>query len=116
MDIRGIRDEISTAFARDLRDGTVDIESDQSSVALDGGNWSLTVHRDGVVSLGLPMNDPNYYDDDLDVFLENVFSLGVEESLATVDRILGGVLVDGLRKSGESWSEAFAERISLMRA
>lgn len=112
MDLQRVRTTIASAFARDLRDGSVEIVDDQKAVAIDGGNWRLTVHPDGVASLDLPMNDANYYDDDTSVFLDNVFNLEVEQSLAIADRSLDGAIVSGLCNSGESWSEVFGGRIA----
>ncbi len=114
MDTQRVRAAMESAFASDLQDGTVKIGVEDDSVVLDGGNWSMVVHSSGVVSLGLPMNDANYYDEDTNAFLENVLNLEVEESLAMLDRSLDGAIVQGLRLSQESWSDVLANRISLI--
>ncbi len=115
MNHQAVQNAMEEAFSRDVRDGTVDIKTRESSAILDGGNWSLCIHSDGTIGLDLPMNDANYFDDDPNIFLENVLSLEVEHSLAMLDESLEGALVEGLRLSGETWSEALASRIVSMR-
>lgn len=115
MDLQRVSDAMAMAFARNVRDGTIEIGSDETSVVVDGGNRSLTAHRTGIVNLDLPMNDPAYYDDDPDIFLGNVLGVEAEQSLAMLHRSFGGALVEGLRRSGETWSDTLANRIASTR-
>ncbi len=59
------------------------------------------------------MNDPNYYDDDPDAFIENVLGTEVEESLRALDARMDGALVRGLRSSQESWSVRLGNRLAV---
>ena len=116
MDLDRAKTEMERVFANDIADGTVDIERHGATVVVNGGNWALTARHDGIVGLDLPMNDPNYYDDDTGTFLENVLNVEVEESLAMLDLSLDGAVSSGLRRSGESWSAVLADRIAAIRA
>lgn len=113
MDMIRVRDGMTEAFARDLDEGTVQIEETASEIILDGGNWSLSYWKNGTVSLSLPMNDPNYYDEDSDVFIENVLGPEVEESLGVLDARTDGALVQGLLSSQEEWSIRLGKRLQV---
>jgi hypothetical protein len=100
---------LERAFARSIEDGTLEVRHDESAVVVDGGNWRLSLPVSGPVGLDLPMNDPNYYDDDTDTFIENVLGTEVEESLAVADQELNGALSSGLRAAGDVWSIRLGE-------
>ncbi len=111
MKLQEVQSAMEMQFSRDIGDGTVEIKPFESSVVLDGGNWSLIVHSNDAVSIKLPMNDVKYFDDDPYLFLENVIGPEVEESLAMLDRDLSGAIVDGLRRSLDSWNQVLADKI-----
>jgi hypothetical protein len=77
-----------------------------------GGNWSVGIGGDGSAYLNLPMNDANYWDDDLDVFIDNVIGVDAEQELAMADRELGGALAAGLRRTPDEWSARLGERLA----
>jgi len=111
MGLQRVRDAMEQAFFRDVAEGTVEIEEEAALVTLNGGNWLLTVRQNGV-NLDLPMNDPNYYDDNSDTFLDNVLGAEVEQSLRVLDAKMDGGLIRGLLESGDVWSIRLGERLS----
>ncbi len=115
MDLGTATQVLDRAFRRDIVDGTIEVRREDGAVVVDGGNWRLSANADGTVGLDLPMNDPNYYDEDTDAFIENVINTEAEESLAVADRELGGALSAGLRAVGDVWSVRLAERLGKAR-
>lgn len=75
MDTDKAAEALERAFRRDIEDGTLEVRREGSAVIVDGGKWRLSANANGVVGLDLPMNDPNYYDEDTDQFIENVLAL-----------------------------------------
>lgn len=112
MDTNTTAQALERAFARDIEDGTLEVRSGEGAVVVDGGNWQISVPVSGPVGLDLPMNDPNYYEEDTDAFIENVLALPAEESLAVADQELNGALSSGLREAGDVWSIRLGERLA----
>lgn len=112
MDTERVRGAMAGAFSRDLDWGTVHVEGDESRARLNGGNWGLTWWTDGRVDVELPVDDPNYHDEDPDALIENVLGPEVEESLRVLDASLDGTVVRGLRASQDSWSSRLGDRLS----
>lgn len=106
---------LEEAFRRDIEDGTIEVQWEAGTTFVNGGNWWLLVCTNGTVRLSMPGRDPNYYDADPDIFLQNVISAKVEEALAVADQALGGVLAAGLREAGDVWSVRLGERLSQAR-
>ncbi len=115
MDLGTATQVLERAFRRDIVDGTLEVRREDGAVVVDGGNWRLTVPASGPAGLDLPMNDPNYHDEDTDAFIENVINTEAEESLAVADRELGGALSAGLRAAGDVWSVRLGERLGKAR-
>ncbi len=106
---------LEEAFRQDIEDGTIEVRWEAGTAFVNGGNWWLLVCANGVVRLSMPGRDPNYYDADPDIFLQNVISPEVEESLLAADQELGGALPDGLRAAGDVWSVRLGERLGKAR-
>ncbi len=111
-----VKEAMSQAFSRHLNDETVEVFDEGGRAILNGGNWTLAAHSEGTFKLDLPANNPNYFDDDLNAFLDNVLSYEAEESFRMLDDALGGAVEQGLRRSREPWGEAMANRIAGSRA
>jgi hypothetical protein len=112
MNLDTAADVLERAFARDIEDDTLEVRHEESAMVVDGGNWQISVPASGPVGLDLPMNDPHYYDEDTDTFIENVLNTEVEESLAVADRELNGALSSGLQQAGDVWSIRLGERLA----
>ena len=104
MDARRARDLMTEAFARDLAEGTAELQYNAGEVTLDGGNWTLLVGTNTVVSLSLSMNETKNYDEITDTVIENVLGLEVEESFRLLDASMDGAIVRGLISSQDTWS------------
>lgn len=101
----------TTAFSNHIEDGTVTIFNYGDLMEVNGGNWSIGVTTDHVWC-NVPHNDPDTMSDDVEEFIDNIFSTEAIESLRNWNRRSWNIIADGLRDTDENWSVTLANRIT----